>query len=64
MKGFVDTIVDVSVVAMVWTISSTENFSATLKLFTSAIVFILAVARLYYFIKDRSLKDEKDSKAK
>jgi len=65
IKISLDTLLDFSFLAVVYTVASVEDFSILLKMFTSCIVFLLAVARLYYFIKDISTnKDEKDSKAK
>jgi hypothetical protein len=65
IKISLDTLLDFSVLAVVYTVTSVDDFSILLKMFTSCIVFLLAVARFYYFVKDMSTsKDEEKSKAK
>jgi len=62
IKILADTMLDISVLAVLYTVNSVEDFSVLLKMFTSAIVFILAVARLYYFCKDNVIKKEDNEK--
>jgi hypothetical protein len=62
VKILADTMLDFSFLAVLYTVNSVEDFSVLLKMFTSSIVFILAVARLYYFCKDNMTKKEDNEK--